>query len=155
MIITVELPATDEGTLARQRFAALYSEVEQFYAFQMQILDGHDSERWAALFTEDAVFELPSLAEPVLASAGLARYISAGEERQRRAGSRLNHWVGRLDVQPQADGSLRTRCSALVWVTPTGSSSKVLCVCVMEDVLVRTRGKWRAAHRRVTRDDLG
>jgi hypothetical protein len=27
-------------------------------------------------------------------------------------------------------------------------------VCVMEDVLVRTRGKWRTAHRRVTRDDL-
>lgn len=78
----------------------------------------------------------------------------AGAGRQRRAGNRLNHWVGMLDVQPQADGSLRTRCSALVYVTPRGGGSKTLYVCVMEDVLVRTRGKRRAVHRRVTRDDL-
>lgn len=35
-----------------------------------------------------------------------------------------------------------------------GATSKVLYVCVMEDVLVRTHGTWRTAHRRITRDDL-
>ncbi|MFF4188250.1 nuclear transport factor 2 family protein [Streptomyces sp. NPDC001691] len=152
--MTVELVDTAERTRESQKFAALYAEVQQFYAHQMQILDAHDSERWAGTFTEDAVFELPSLPEPVRARVGLARYVREGAARQRRAGNRLNHWVGMLDVQPQADGSLRTRCSALVYVTPAGGSSKVLYVCVMEDTLVRTRGKWRTAHRRVTRDDL-
>lgn len=152
--MTVELVSTAERTLQSQQFAALYAEVQQFYAHQMQILDAHDTERWAGTFTEDAVLELPSLPEPVRARAGLARYVRAGAARQRRAGRRLNHWVGMLDVQPQEDGSLHTRCSALVFVTPSGGTSKVLYVCVMEDVLVRSRGKWRTAHRRVTRDDL-
>jgi 3-phenylpropionate/cinnamic acid dioxygenase small subunit len=152
--MTVELVDTAQRAPQSQKFAALYAEVQQFYAHQMQILDAHDTERWAGTFTEDAVFELPSPSEPVRARAGLVRYVRAGAARQLRTGSRLNHWVGMLDVQPQPDGSLHTRCSALVYVTPSGGTSKVLYVCVMEDVLVRTRGKWRTAHRRVTRDDL-
>ncbi|OIK05286.1 nuclear transport factor 2 family protein [Streptomyces monashensis] len=143
-----------ERVLQSQEFAALYAEVQRFYAHQMRILDAHDAERWAGTFTEDAVFELPSLSGPLRARAGLARYVRAGEARQRRVGNRLHHWIGMLDVRPQADGSLHTRCSALVYVTPRGGSSRVLYVCVMEDVLVRIRGRWRTAHRRVTRDDL-
>nr|WSW49563.1 nuclear transport factor 2 family protein [Streptomyces sp. NBC_01001] len=152
--MTVEMVSTAERTLQGQEFAALYAQAQQFYALQMQILDAHDTERWAGTFTEDAVLELPSLAGPVPARAGLARYERAGAAAQRRSGSPLGHWVGMLDVQPRADGSLHTRCSALVYATPAGGSSKVLYVCVMEDVLVRSRGEWRIAHRRVIRDDL-
>ncbi|MEV6731532.1 MULTISPECIES: nuclear transport factor 2 family protein [unclassified Streptomyces] len=152
--MTVEMVSTAERTLQGQEFAALYAEAQQFYALQMQILDAHDTERWAGTFTEDAVLELPSLTEPVPARTGLARYERAGAAAQRRSGSPLSHWVGMLDVQPGADGSLHTRCSALVCATPAGGSSKVLYVCVMEDVLVRSRGEWRIAHRRVIRDDL-
>ncbi|MFE0605472.1 nuclear transport factor 2 family protein [Streptomyces sp. NPDC058892] len=152
--MTVELMDTAERTLQSRQFAALYAEAQEFYTHQMQVLDAHDTERLAAAFTEDAVFELPSRPEPACARAGLARYVRAGAARQRRAGSRLDHWVGMLDVQPQADGSLHTRCSALVYGTPSGGGSKVLYVCVMEDVLVRSRGTWRIAHRRVIRDDL-
>ncbi|MEU0600918.1 nuclear transport factor 2 family protein [Streptomyces sp. NPDC006393] len=152
--MTVELVGTAERTLRGRPFAALYAQAQQFYAHQVQILDAHDIERWAGTFTEDAVLELPFLPRPVGARAGLARYVRAGAARQRRAGGRLDHWVGMLDVQPQADGSLHTRCSALVYATPSGGGSRVLYVCVMEDVLVRTGGGWRIAHRRVTRDDL-
>jgi 3-phenylpropionate/cinnamic acid dioxygenase small subunit len=152
--MTAELVGTAERTLRSQQFAALYAQAQRFYAHQMQILDAHDTERWAGTFTEDAVFELPSLSAPVRARDWLARYVRAGAARQRRAGGRLSHWVGMLDVRPQADGSLHTRCSALVYATPSGGGSKVLYVCVMEDVLVRVRGTWRTAHRRVTRDDL-
>ncbi|WP_199828090.1 nuclear transport factor 2 family protein [Streptomyces sp. XY332] len=152
--MTVEMVATAGRTLQGQEFAALYAEAQQFYALQMQILDAHDTGLWAQTFTEDAVLELPSLPEPVPARAGLARHERAGAAAQRRAGSPLSHWVGMLDVQPRADGSLHTRCSALVYATPDGGGSKVLYVCVMEDVLVRSRGGWLIAHRRVIRDDL-
>ncbi|MDL5205438.1 nuclear transport factor 2 family protein [Streptomyces sp. ALI-76-A] len=152
--MTVELVDTAPHTLPSQEFAALYAQVQQFYAHQMRILDAHDTERWAGTFTEDAVLELPALSEPVPARAGLARYARAGAARQRRAGGRLTHWVGMLDAEPQADGSVHTRCSALVYVTPSGDGPKVLRVCVMADVLVRAHGEWRIAHRRVTRDDL-
>ncbi|MFE5602997.1 nuclear transport factor 2 family protein [Streptomyces coelicoflavus] len=152
--MTVELVDTVEHTVPSRTFAALYAEIQEFYAHQMRILDAHDAERWALTFTEDAVLELPTLPGPVGARDGLARYVRAGADRQRRAGGRLDHWVGMLDVQPRPDGTLHTRCSALVYVTPGGGGPKGLHVCVMEDVLVRTGGEWRAAHRRVTRDDL-
>ncbi|MEU2929402.1 nuclear transport factor 2 family protein [Streptomyces sp. NPDC007251] len=152
--MTVELAGTAERTPPSRKFAALYAQAQRFYTHQMQLLDAHDTERLAGTFTEDAVLELPSLPEPVRVRAGLARYVRAGAARQRRSGNRLAHWVGMLDVQPRADGSLHTRCSALAHVTPGGGGSAVLYVCVMEDVLVRTRGTWRIAHRRVTRDDL-
>ncbi|MDN3028497.1 nuclear transport factor 2 family protein [Streptomyces sp. S.PB5] len=153
--MTVELVGTAEHTLQSQRFATLYAQAQQFYADQMRILDAHDTERWTRTFTEDALVALPSLAEPLPVRAALAHYARTGAARQRQAGNRLDHWVGMLDVQPQADGSLHTRCSALVYVTPDGAGAKALHVCVMEDVLVRAAdGGWRTARRRVTRDDL-
>ncbi|MET8036738.1 nuclear transport factor 2 family protein [Streptomyces sp. NPDC005345] len=159
--MTVELMATAEHAPHREEFAALYAQVQQFYAHQMRILDADADadadaveERWAATFTEDAVVELPLLPAPLRARAGLTHYARAAADRRRRAGSRLHHWVGMLDVRPRPDGTLHTRCSALAHATPPGATSKVLYVCVMEDVLVRTHGTWRTAHRRITRDDL-
>jgi len=154
--MTVELVGTAEHTLPGPEFATLYAQAQRFYAHQMRLLDAHDTERWAETFTEDALLHPLSLPEPVRARTALDRYVRTGAARQRRAGSRLDHWVGMLDVQPQTDGSLHTRCSALVYVTPNqdGPKGKVLYVCVMQDVLVRSRGEWRIAHRRVTRDDL-
>jgi 3-phenylpropionate/cinnamic acid dioxygenase small subunit len=150
--MTVEL--MDTATLPGREFAALYAQAQQFYTRQMRFLDTHDTERWASTFTEDAVLELPSRPGPVPARAQLARYVRAGAQRQLRAGGRLDHWVGKLDVRPRADGSLHTRCSALAYVTARDGGSRMLSVCVMEDLLVRAGGEWRIAHRRVSRDDL-
>ncbi|MFH8342776.1 nuclear transport factor 2 family protein [Streptomyces sp. AM6-12] len=152
--MTVELASTAEGTLRGREFAALYAQAQRFYALQTRILDTHDTESWVHTFTEDAVVELPLLPGPVRAREGLARYVRAGAARQRQAGGRLDHWVGMLDVRPQADGSLRTRCSALAYAGPVGGGPGVLYAYVMEDVLVRGQGEWCCAHRRVTRDDL-
>ncbi|MET9141729.1 nuclear transport factor 2 family protein [Streptomyces parvulus] len=153
--MTAELTGTAEPPSGSLEFAALYAEAQHFYAHQMRILDAHDTESWADTFTEDAVLELPTMPGPARAHAALTHYVRAGAARRRRAGGRLDHWVGMLDVRPRADGSLSTRCSALVYATPSGGGPKILYVCVMEDVLVRTRGgSWRAAHRRVVRDDL-
>lgn len=152
--MTVELLGTAERTPKSQQFAALYTQAQQFYADQMRILDAHDTESLADTFTEDAALELPLLTAPLRGRAGLVRYERAGAARQRQAGCRLDHWVGMLDVRPQGDGSLRTRCSALVYAPADEGAAKVLYVCAMEDVLVRAHGAWRVAHRRVTRDDL-
>jgi 3-phenylpropionate/cinnamic acid dioxygenase small subunit len=143
----------DHATGAAE-FGDLYAQVQQFYAHQMQLFDEHDAERWAATFTEDAVFDVPTLDEPVRGRAALAANVLRNKAQQQRSGEQLRHWIGMLDVQPQRDDALHTRCYALVYVTARGGSSKVLRVCVMGDVLVRTRGKWRTRHRIVSRDDL-
>ena len=148
--------AVPDGVRAPEEdFGVLYARVQQFYAHQMQLFDSHEAERWAGTFTEDAVFDVPTLDEPVRGRAALAANVRRNEAQQARSGERFRHWIGMLDLSPQPDGTLRTRCYALVYVTPDRGVSAVHRVCVREDVLVRARGKWRTRHRVVTRDDLG
>ncbi|MDN3027274.1 nuclear transport factor 2 family protein [Streptomyces sp. S.PB5] len=148
MLTPAELP-TDA-----KEFGDLYAQVQQYYSHQMQLFDEHDAERWAATFTEDAVFDVPTLDEPVRGRAALAANVLRNKAQQERSGEQLRHWIGMLDIRAQQDEELRTRCYALVYATPLGGSSRVLRVCVMEDVLVRVRGRLRTRYRLVTRDDL-
>ncbi len=77
------------------------------------------------------------------------------EEAQRAAGDgAARHWIGMLDARPQPDGTVHTRCSALV-STPRGAARKGLHVRVLEDVLAPAAepGDWTLLHRTVTRDD--
>ncbi|MFJ5779704.1 nuclear transport factor 2 family protein [Streptomyces sp. NPDC093094] len=152
--MTTETLIRAEHPLPEAEFGERYAQVQQFYSHQMQLFDAHDADRWAATFTEDAVFDVPTLDAPVRGRAGLAANVRRNRAQQERSGDQLRHWIGMLDIRPGRDDELHTRCYALVYVTPRGGTSKVLRVCVMEDVLVRVRGKWRTRHRVVTRDDL-
>ncbi|MFB8392643.1 nuclear transport factor 2 family protein [Streptomyces yangpuensis] len=136
------------------RFGLLYAEVQQFYAHQMQLFDSFEAEAWAGTFSPDAVFDVPTLPRPVRGREELAANVRRNEEAQGRTGEQLRHWLGMVDVQPQPDGTLRTRAYALVYLTPRGGEARVHRVCVMEDSLARCRGQWRVVHRLVTRDDL-
>ncbi|MDG4865197.1 nuclear transport factor 2 family protein [Streptomyces sp. T-3] len=134
--------------------SAVYPQVQQFYAHQMQLFDSFEADRWAGTFTEDAVFNVPTLDRPVRGRAELAANVRRNKSQAARTGEQTRHWIGMVDLLPQPDGTLNTRCYALVYVTPRGGESKLLRVCVMEDILVRSRGKWRTRYRLVTRDDL-
>ncbi|MGY0490679.1 nuclear transport factor 2 family protein [Streptomyces sp. WG-D5] len=151
--MTVESPHAHPFT--ETEFGVLYAEVQWFYAHQMQLFDAHEADRWAATFTEDAVFAVPTLDAPVRGRADLAANVHRNRARQDRDGEQLRHWIGMLDVTPRPDGTLRTRAYALVYATVRGGASTVSRVCVMEDELVRCRGKLRVRYRLVTRDDLG
>ncbi|MFF1716123.1 nuclear transport factor 2 family protein [Streptomyces sp. NPDC058268] len=150
-----EIAAPSELAVKQQEFGTLYARVQQFYAHQMQLFDAHDAERWAGTFTEDAVFAVPTLDEPLRGRAALAASVHRNRTQQERGKEQLRHWLGMLDVQPQPDGTLRVRAYTLVYATPHGGGPRVSRVCVLEDVLVRSRGKWRTRSRLVTRDDLG
>ncbi|MFJ8546469.1 nuclear transport factor 2 family protein [Streptomyces sp. NPDC093586] len=152
--MTTETLIRPERSPREAEFGDLYAQVQQFYSHQMQLFDAHDADRWAATFTEDSVFDVPTLDTPVRGRAELAANVRRNQVQQERSGDRLRHWIGMLDIQPGRNDELHTRCYALVYITPRGGTSKVLRVCVMEDVLVRVRGKWRTRHRVVTRDDL-
>ncbi|MFE2322618.1 nuclear transport factor 2 family protein [Streptomyces sp. NPDC059385] len=154
MTPTTTIDAMDRSAREQVEFGVLYAEIQQFYAHQMQLFDAFRAEPWAATFTEEAVFDVPTLPEPVRGRAELAACVRHNEEVARRSGERLRHWLGMLDVQPRPDGTVRTRAYALVYMTPPDGVPKVHRVCVMEDTLVRSRGRWRTAHRLVSRDDL-
>ncbi|MCB5181023.1 nuclear transport factor 2 family protein [Streptomyces antimicrobicus] len=135
--------------------AALHAEVQQFYAHQMQRLDLGEARAWSLTFTEDAVFDVPTLPEPVRGRAGLVASARRARAQLEAAGERHRHVLGMLDVRPLPDGTVAVRAYAVVYATPVGGASRVHRMCVCEDVLVRgTHGGLLVAHRVVTRDDL-
>ncbi|MER7847463.1 nuclear transport factor 2 family protein [Kitasatospora sp. NPDC096077] len=135
--------------------APLHAEVQQFYAHQMQLLDLAEAERWAATFTEDATFAVPTLPEPVRGRASLIVATTRSHAELAAAGQRHRHFMGMLDVRPRPDGAVAVRSYAIVYASEIGGESRVHRVCVCEDVLVRGEGgKLQVSARTVTRDDL-
>jgi len=132
----------------------LYAEVQRFYARQMQQLDLGKAESWAGTFTEDAVFDVPTLPEPVRGRAGLIASVERAHARLAEAGEQHRHFMGMVDVLERADGTLDVRSYTTVYASVVGGVSRVHRVCVCEDVLVRGEDGLRVAHRKVTRDDL-
>ncbi|MFF4911064.1 nuclear transport factor 2 family protein [Streptomyces sp. NPDC001260] len=132
----------------------LYAEVQRFYARQMQQLDLGKAESWAETFTEDALFDVPTLPEPVRGRGGLVAAVGRAHARLAEAGERHRHFMGMVDVLERPDGSLDVRSYTVVYASAVGGESRVHRVCVCEDVLVREDGELRVARRKVSRDDL-
>ncbi len=148
------LAETPTAALSATEGAVLYAEVQQFYARQMQLLDLNRPQEWAATFTEDASFDVPTLPEPVRGRAGLVAATTRSHAQLEESGQRHRHFMGMLDVRPQEDGTVHVRSYAIVYASTIGQDSRVHRVCVCEDVLVRDAGGLLVATRRVTRDDL-
>ncbi|MFE9218835.1 nuclear transport factor 2 family protein [Streptomyces lavendulae] len=127
--------------------AELYARIQQFYAYQMGLMDDGHAEAWAATFTEDAVF-LGAVAgrEALTASA------RAHSEKLLREKADFRHWLGMLDVRPQPDGSLRTRAYALTARTVRGEALRITASVVCRDHLVLQDGRWLVSHRSLQRD---
>ncbi|WP_371480183.1 nuclear transport factor 2 family protein [Kitasatospora sp. NBC_00315] len=132
----------------------LYSEIQQFYAHQMQLLDSGETDAWADTFTEDGVFA--ANAHPDAKGRETIREAAGKAAAQRiGAGLQVRHWLGMLEVAAQEDGSARVRSYALVLNTPAGGAPAVHASTTCDDLLVRGEdGAWLVAHRYISRDDL-
>lgn len=132
--------------------ADTYATIQQFYARQMQLLDAGEAELWAGTFTEDGVFEETDKGEPlrgraVIAASARARADEiAGDDRVRR------HWLGMIDAEPMADGSVITRYYALAMATPRGGRLEIYVSCDCTDVLVPDLDNWLVRSRSVRLD---
>ncbi|WP_248958993.1 nuclear transport factor 2 family protein [Sphaerisporangium perillae] len=132
----------------------LHVRVQRFYAEQMRLLDTGATGEWAATFTEDGTFSVPTLAEPVRGRAAIASGARAAAGQRAAAGVVHRHWMGMLTVEPREDGTVHARSYALVIETPLGDLPRLHRSTVCEDVLVPSGDTWRVRERVVTRDDL-
>jgi 3-phenylpropionate/cinnamic acid dioxygenase small subunit len=132
----------------------LYAEVQRFYARQMQQLDLGRAQSWAQTFTAHALFEVPTLPEPVRGRAALVAAVERARAQLAQAGERHRHVMGMVDVVQRPDAALDVRSYTTVYASTVGGACRVHRVCVCEDVLVREDGELRVARRTVTRDDL-
>ncbi|ATZ29844.1 nuclear transport factor 2 family protein [Streptomyces lavendulae] len=119
--------------------AALYAEVQQFYARQMNLLEGEaaDPDAWAETFTEDAVFESAGEPEPQTGREDLRETVRAGVNHIAAQGLDFRHWFGMVGVEQRPDDTLRTRYYALAMATPQGGPLKIRGSLLCHDDLVR------------------
>jgi SnoaL-like domain len=134
--------------------AQLFTEIQQFYARQMNLLDGAtpDPDAWAGTFTEDAVFGSNMDDAPVIGRAAILESVQGGVARIFAEDVDFRHWFGMLDVEAQEDGSLRTRYYALSMSTPRGGSLDIRGHVVGRDHLVSEDGRWLVRHRHLEAD---
>ncbi|MDT0422239.1 MULTISPECIES: nuclear transport factor 2 family protein [Streptomyces] len=136
------------------RSAALYTEVQAFYARQAHHLDAVRAEEFAATFAAEGVFAHSPDTPAARGRAAIAEEVRGFNARrfaddpvQRR------HWFSMLDVRPGEDGAVETEFYALVVVTRPDAALPVIGPsCVVRDVLVREGGELRTLSRQVTQD---
>jgi hypothetical protein len=136
--------------------AEVYTGVQQFYARQMGLLDDGRPDDWADTFTEDAVFQEASrLDEPLRGREAIRASSRARKVRLEEAKIDFRHWLGMLEVTPEADGSLRARSYALAMRTQRGGPLEVFASVVCRDHLVPVDGSWQVRVRDLRHDGSG
>ncbi|MCT7356979.1 hypothetical protein N4P33_33285 [Streptomyces sp. 15-116A] len=111
---------------ARIRFSGLYAQAESFYTRQLALAESGGAAGLAATFA------------PGTAPDGWD------------AGPGHRFWIGKLEIDPENEHTLRTRCS--IFSRPVAPGPGGLRVTVVEDVLTRFGDDWLATDRRVLRD---
>jgi 3-phenylpropionate/cinnamic acid dioxygenase small subunit len=134
--------------------AQLYSEVQQFYAYQMGLLDDGAVDPWVATFTTDAVFEDNTSPEPLRGRDAIFASVRARVDQLQAEGRQFRHWFGMIDVNQLPDGELETRVYALAMSTPSGGKLSVHGHVVCRDHLIPAGGGWSVRHRRVAVDSV-
>ncbi|MDT0264364.1 nuclear transport factor 2 family protein [Jatrophihabitans lederbergiae] len=141
-------PDTDHALSSE---AQIYFQVQQFYSRQMRLLDSGSAEAWANTFTEDGVFH-QNVATPLRGRAAIAVAARVRVEQIRADSKVRRHWLGMLEVIPQADGLVHTSYYALAMATPRGKSLQVYVSTDNRDVLANEDGRWLVKHRYVEHD---
>ncbi|AOR32936.1 hypothetical protein BFF78_19365 [Streptomyces fodineus] len=115
----------------------LYLLTQQFYARQMQALDGGRFEEYAATFTEDGLFQHLSTVEPCRGRAAILEMLH--EFQRTRFGDdpvQRRHWFSQIVLDPQDDGSWRSTAYGLVVTARPGvRQPEIAPSCVVHDVL--------------------
>lgn len=132
---------------------AVYQEIQNFYARQMRLLDGGDTVAWSETFEPDGVFDANGLPEPVRGRGTIESAARKAWEQLTGEGIQRRHWIGMVEVDERADGSLLARSYALVILTKRDGMPTVQASTTCEDVLVRDGEALQVRYRTVRRDD--
>jgi 3-phenylpropionate/cinnamic acid dioxygenase small subunit len=132
----------------------LYQRVQEFYARQMQLLDGGEVEAWVDTFTVDGVFVTNAQPEPTVGREALAAGARKAVEYYAAQGIQRRHMLGTVWVSGQEGTSVSVRSYVLLMETPAGGRSTILCSATCEDVLELGPEGLAVRRREVSRDDL-
>lgn len=132
----------------------LYTRVQQFYARQMQALDGGDFEYYAGTFAPDGIFQHSPGAEPAQGRAGIVETLVEFHKRFENDPVQRRHWFNHVVLDPLEDGRVRSTVYALVVTTRPGGQPLIAPSCVVHDVLHVEAAQIQMVERRVTFDQV-
>ncbi|MFD7450305.1 nuclear transport factor 2 family protein [Kitasatospora sp. NPDC059827] len=134
--------------------AELYAEVQQFYARQMQALDGGRFAEYAATFTADGTFQHTPGTEPAVGPAGVEKELEAFHERFRDDPVQRRHYFNQIVLEPLENGDLRSTVYALIVRVRPQERPEVWPSCVVHDVVAVTEQGIRLRSRSISYDQL-
>ncbi|MCG7203802.1 MULTISPECIES: nuclear transport factor 2 family protein [Streptomyces] len=132
----------------------LYSQVQHFYAHQMQALDAGRFEDYAATFTEDGSFQHSPGATPALTRPGIVAELVEFHRRFENDPVQRRHWFNHIALEWQSDGTIRSTVYALVVTVRPGGKPEIAPSCVVHDVLVAGEDGILTRSRLVTHDQM-
>lgn len=131
---------------------SLYTEVQQFYARQMQRLDAQDIEGYAATFTEDAIFDHTTALPASVTRAGIINDLYDFREMGKHDPVQKRHYFSMIDLEYIDADEIRSTVYCLVIKTRPGKPAEANPSCVVHDVLVRVDGDLQTKSRHVRYD---
>ncbi|MEU3416616.1 MULTISPECIES: nuclear transport factor 2 family protein [unclassified Streptomyces] len=132
----------------------LYTQVQQFYAHQMQALDEGRLEEYTQTFTKDGSFQhSPGIAAAVGRDAILEELRSFLKKYQDDPTQR-RHFFNQMVLEPQQDGSIRSTVYALIVRVRPNERPEVWPSTVVHDVIEVTDGEILLRSRSVSYDQL-
>ncbi|MFF4508488.1 nuclear transport factor 2 family protein [Streptomyces sp. NPDC001401] len=137
-----------------QSFVGLYEQVQQFYARQMQLLDGGEVDAWADTFAEDGVFVTNAQPGPTVGRRALAAGAREAVEYLTAQGIQRRHMLGTVSVTGREGARVSVRSYVLLVETARGGRAAVLCSATCEDVLELGPDGLAVLRREVSRDGL-
>ncbi|GGJ96442.1 hypothetical protein GCM10010123_28010 [Pilimelia anulata] len=130
--------------------AALHSEVLQFYAHQMRLLDALDLPAYAATFTADGVTRHVHRGQELRGREALLAH--ARQALPRYATVAVRHWNDHYAIAARADGVLDVRYCSLVTLTDAEGRVRIESTFTVVDELVRVGGRLHTRSRTIDRD---
>jgi actinorhodin biosynthesis protein ActVIA len=142
--------------LADRTLTEVYTQVQHFYARQMQALDEGRFQEYADTFTEQGLFQHSPDVAPARGRAAIVDALTDFDQRFKDAPVQRRHWFSQIRLDPQEDGSFRSTAYGFVVATRPGVRlPEVAPSCLIHDVLELADGEILTRSRLVTYDYLG
>jgi actinorhodin biosynthesis protein ActVIA len=130
----------------------LYSQIQHFYARQMQALDGRRFEDYAGTFTPDGVFQHSPDHEPAMGREEIVRVLIDFHRKFDNDPVQRRHWFNHIVLDSRDDGLIDSTVYVLVVTIRPGGKPEIAPSCLVHDVIVPDGTEFQLSSRRVAHD---
>lgn len=134
--------------------AGLYTEIQNFYAHHMRLVDEGRVEEWGDTFAVDATISNNANPRPAHGREAIVAVIRRAHAELVERGVQHRHWMGMLSVEPLGEDTVRATSYALLMAVGKGAAPLIDRSTCCVDEIARVDGEWQITVRRVHHDAM-